>query len=70
LAWRWITLFRRAKPAIRSGSLRSRELRLVVIDEATMAEVGRKLPAMRWPFPVRFSPDLIAALDRAGAEKS
>ncbi len=42
---------------------------IVLIDEPTMSAIGKELPPMRWPFPRWVFAGLIAALDRAGAEK-
>ncbi len=42
---------------------------LILIDEASLATLGREPYAMRWPFPRAAFAGLIAALDRAGAER-
>lgn len=42
---------------------------LVLVDETTLATLGREPYAMRWPFPRAAFAGLIAALDRAGAER-
>jgi class 3 adenylate cyclase/CHASE2 domain-containing sensor protein len=42
---------------------------LVLVDRQTMDVLGREPYAMRWPFPRAAFAALIAALDRAGAER-
>lgn len=42
---------------------------LVLVDQQTMDVLGREPYAMRWPFPRAAFAALIAALDRAGAER-
>ncbi len=42
---------------------------LVLVDEATMALLGREPHAMRWPFPRAAFAALILGLERAGAER-
>lgn len=42
---------------------------LVLVDESTMARLGREPYAMRWPFPRAAFAALIVGLDRAGAKQ-
>ena len=42
---------------------------LVLVDDPTMALLGREPYLQRWPFPRPYFAALIAALDRAGAER-
>lgn len=42
---------------------------LVLVDDSTMAVLGREPHGMRWPFPRAAFAALFAALDRAGAER-
>ncbi len=42
---------------------------LVLVDEASLATLGREPYGMRWPFPRAAFAGLIAVLDRAGAER-
>ncbi|MEO6876428.1 MAG: CHASE2 domain-containing protein, partial [Opitutaceae bacterium] len=53
---------------VRSAPLPSNSA-LVLVNDATMELLGREPYTMRWPFPRAAFAGLIAALDRAGAER-